>query len=147
MSVITLFHFARERGHLPKGDTEADQVKRPKQRGGHIGYFKPTELAQLLSAAEAEIALYVALGAFTGIRSAELLRLDWGDINFDRQHITVGADKAKTATRRLVPIAPNLQTGLRHTADRVVEFFGARKLRPGRLLLRRNLASRGRIMY
>ena len=108
MSVITLFHFARDRGHLPKGDTEADQVKRRKERGGHIGFFKPAELARLLSAAEAEAALYVALGAFTGIRSAELLRLSWSDINFDRQHITVSADKAKTATRRLVPIAPNL---------------------------------------
>jgi len=112
MSVITLFHFARDRGHLPKGDTEADQVKRPKERGGRIGFFKPAALAQLLSAAEGEIALYVALGAFTGIRSAELLRLDWSDINFDRQHITVGADKAKTATRRLVPIAPNLRNWL-----------------------------------
>lgn len=34
MSVITLFHFARDRGHLPKGDTEADQVKRLKRSAG-----------------------------------------------------------------------------------------------------------------
>src|SRR5262249_46443026 len=46
--------------------------------------------------------------AFTGIRSAELLGLEWSEINFEKAHIEVKARKAKTATRRLVPIQPNL---------------------------------------
>jgi integrase len=42
------------------------------------------------------------------MRTSEILRLDFSDINFERGHITVAAEKAKTATRRLVPILPNL---------------------------------------
>ena len=55
-----------------------------------------------------EAKLYFALGAFTGLRSAELVRLEWDDVNLARGHIQVAKDKAKTATRRLVPIQPNL---------------------------------------
>jgi integrase len=62
----------------------------------------------LLEAAEEEATLYFALGAFTGLRSAELIRLEWDDINFARGHIQVGKGKSKTATRRLLPIQSNL---------------------------------------
>ena len=51
-------------------------------------------------------------GAFTGMRSSEVLRLDWQDVNFERSFITVAAEKSKTATRRLVPIQPNLMLWL-----------------------------------
>jgi integrase len=42
------------------------------------------------------------------MRASEILRLDFSDINFERGHIVVAAEKSKTATRRLVPILPNL---------------------------------------
>jgi integrase len=47
------------------------------------------------------------------------MRLEWKDFNFKRGHITVAAHKAKTATRRLVPISPNLAEYLRpyHRAE------------------------------
>jgi integrase len=113
MSIITLFHFARSRGYLPKGQpTEAEEVAKAKDRGGKIGILTPKQLANLLVAAEEEPKLYFAIGAFTGLRSAELIRLEWDDINFARGHIQVGKGKAKTATRRLVPIAPNLMQWL-----------------------------------
>jgi integrase len=68
----------------------------------------PKQLASLIYKAPVDIRLYIALGAFTGMRTSEILRLDFSDINFERGHITVAAEKAKTATRRLVPILPNL---------------------------------------
>ena len=54
------------------------------------------------------------------MRAAELVRrakerkasLEWQDINFERAHIHVAKAKAKTATRRLVPIQPNLMQWL-----------------------------------
>jgi integrase len=108
-SIITLFHFARSRGYLPKGrPTEANDVRRAKDRGGKIGILAPRQLAALISKAPGDIQLYLAIAAFTGMRASEILRLDWSDVNFERGHITVAADKAKTATRRLVPIQPNL---------------------------------------
>jgi len=108
-SIVTLFHFARKQGHLPKGrSTEADDVSFAKDTGGKIGILAPSELARILAHAPQRVALFVALGAFTGMRSSEILRLEWKDVNLERAFITVAADKAKTATRRLVPVLPNL---------------------------------------
>jgi integrase len=109
VSVGILFRFARARGYLPKGQpTEVEDVPKAKDRGGAIGILTPKELASLMKKATADVALYLALGAFTGMRSSEILSLDWADVNFERGHITVSPEKAKTATRRLVPIQPNL---------------------------------------
>jgi integrase len=114
MSVVTMFHYARKHGYLPKNEqTEADLVDKVKDCGNKIELLRPTQMAKLLAKAQGKTALYLALAAFTGIRSAELLRLEWKDFNFRRGHITVAADKAKTATRRLVPILPNLAEYLR----------------------------------
>jgi integrase len=113
MSIITFFHFARSRGYLAKGQaTEAEEVAKARDRGGKIGILTPKQLANLLKAGDEEARLYFALGAFTGLRSAELIRLEWDDVNFPRGHIQVGKAKAKTATRRLVPIQPNLMQWL-----------------------------------
>ena len=92
--------------------TEADHVAKAKDRGGNIGVFRPEQLAQLFKAGDEEAKLYFAIGAFTGLRSAELIRLEWEDVNFARGYIQVGKAKAKTATRRLVPIQPNLEMWL-----------------------------------
>jgi integrase len=135
-SLIAMFHFARALGYLPKGQpTEADDVPKAKYRGSQIGILSPKQLADLLRHGNEETRLYLALGAFTGVRTAELLRLDWEDINFERGHIVVGKEKSKTATRRLVPIQPNLmqwlapfkgQTGRifagLHVPDRIIGF-------------------------
>jgi integrase len=134
-SVVTLFNFAKARGYLPKMvATEADHVAKAKDRGGEIGIFRPKQLADLMAAGGEEAKLYFAIGAFTGLRSAELIRLEWEDVNFGRGYIQVGKAKAKTATRRLVQIQPNLEMWLapyraksglifvsEHAADRSIE--------------------------
>jgi integrase len=123
-SIVTLFLFARQRGYLPKGvPTEAEDIPKAKERGGSIGTLTPQELAQLLRAADDEARLYLSLGAFTGLRCAELIRLDWKDVNVARGHIVVGAHKAKTATRRLVPILPNLAKWLAQYSGRTGRVF------------------------
>jgi integrase len=88
-------------------------VAKAKDRGGKIGILKPDQLTRLLAQAPGKIALFFALGAFTGMRSSEILRLDWLELNFERRFITVAPEKAKTATRRLVPILPNLMEWLK----------------------------------
>jgi integrase len=54
----------------------------------------------------------LTIGAFTGIRSEEIGRLDWEDILWDRDFIEIKAKKAKTRSRRLVPISANLKLWL-----------------------------------
>lgn len=59
---------------------------------------------------------FVALGGFAGLRSIEILRLEWEDIWFEKGFIEVGREKSKTATRRLVPICPALDAWLKPRA-------------------------------
>jgi integrase len=54
----------------------------------------------------------LAIGAFAGLREAEIQRLDWSEIDLARGHIEVKAAKAKSARRRIVPIQPNLTAWL-----------------------------------
>jgi integrase len=42
------------------------------------------------------------------LRSAEIERLEWSDIHIVERFIVVGASKAKTAGRRIVPVSDNL---------------------------------------
>jgi integrase len=113
-SIVTLFHYARKHAYLPREkQTEADLVDKVKDRGKKIEILTPSQMGKLMAKAKGKIALYLALASFSGIRAAELMRLEWKDFNFARGHITVAADKAKTATRRLVPILPNLAEYLR----------------------------------
>jgi integrase len=54
----------------------------------------------------------LAIGAFAGLREAEIQRLDWNEIDFARGHIEVKAAKAKSARRRIIPIQANLAAWL-----------------------------------
>src|SRR4030095_16233873 len=83
--------------------------------------------------------LYFALAAFTGIRSAELLRLEWSEINFEKGHIEVKAQKAKTATRRLVPIQPNLAKWLAPYRGRKGKLFQSRRTVDGAIKFAKRL--------
>jgi integrase len=78
--------------------------------------FTVDELRSLLATAqqvEPSTLPMLAIGAFAGLREAEIQRLDWSEIDLVRGHIEVKAAKAKTARRRLVPIQPCLSQWLR----------------------------------
>ena len=127
-AIVTLFNFARRRGYLPKGETtEAADVETVRDRDGEIAILTPAQLTKLLRKSKPEYQLYFALAAFTGIRSAELLRLEWSEINFEKGHVEVKARTAKTATRRLVPIQPNLAKWLAPYRGRKGKLFQSRR--------------------
>ena len=127
-AIVTLFNFARRRGYLPKGETtEAADVETVRYHDGEIAILTPAQLTRLLKKSKPDYQLYFALAAFTGIRSAELLRLEWSEINFENEHIEVKARKAKTATRRLVPIQSNLAKWLAPYRGREGKLFQSRR--------------------
>ncbi len=127
-ALVTLFKFAQRRGYLPEGRTAAENSAAVKERTGEIGILAPADLTHLMKIAPSEFGLYFALGAFTGMRSAEILKLEWADINFERGHIIVAAEKAKTATRRIVPVLPNLAEWLRPYRTSSGRIFTSRRL-------------------
>ncbi len=76
------------------------------------GILTPDQLARLLRVAGADMILFVAIGAFTGMRASEIRRLDWRQVNLAEGYIEVFARISKTATRRSVKIQPALRAWL-----------------------------------
>lgn len=112
-AVCTVLSYARERGHLPREKkTEAELLRRFKERAGEIGIYAPREIRRILGAASEPMRPAIAIGAFAGLRSMEIFRLDWQDVNLEAGHIVVAPHKAKTAQRRIVPVLPNLRAWL-----------------------------------
>ena len=105
----TLFSFCEVRSYIPRTTNPATMTERiTTKNGNNVEIYSPQEIAALLSAAPAEIIPALAIAAFTGCRSAELMRLEWKDVDTVGGFVTVSAEKSKTASRRLVPISPNL---------------------------------------
>ena len=104
----TLFGFAESRGYIFKGGNPVEDVEHITANGGTIEIFTATEIADLLKAAPKEFLPVLALGGFGGLRTAEIMRIEWQDIDLAGGFIHVAAEKAKTRSRRLVPVTPNL---------------------------------------
>jgi integrase len=104
--LAVLFSFAKRRGYVIENPI-AD-VDRAKERETEIAILSVTQLARLLDSVSSEMVPFWAIGAFAGLRRAEIERLTWNEVDFDSEVIEVKASKAKTASRRLVTIQPNL---------------------------------------
>lgn len=118
----TFFAFAQKHGWLSKEVDLLCKVEKRSEKRAPVGIFAPAELTTLLRSAPPEVAPCLALSAFAGLRAEEILRLDWADIERRPGFIEVAAHKAKTATRRIVPISENLARWLAvapRTATRV----------------------------
>jgi integrase len=105
-----LFEFAVARGYCL--DNPALKVERPKIRNGEVKVFTPDEARRLLAVVSEDFRPCLAIGLFAGLRSAEIERLEWKYIDMKQGHIVLGADIAKTASRRIVPIVENLAAWL-----------------------------------
>jgi site-specific recombinase XerD len=101
-----LFNHAIARGYATSNP--AENTAKAKVVDSPPGILTVQQTARLLEAASPELLPYVAIGAFAGLRRAELERLDWSDVHFDADLIEVTAQKSKTARRRFVRMQPNL---------------------------------------
>jgi integrase len=108
----SLFIYAVSNRCLAAEHNPIKGVSKKKDVGGEIEVFTPGEIALLLQHATPDLLPVLAIGAFTGIRSAEIDRLEWSEVKFDTGFIVVGAGKAKTAARRVIPMPANLQAWL-----------------------------------
>lgn len=100
------------KGYLPKGTDWLENVQKySAKKIAVITIYSPDELTKLLQAA-GDMTPFIAIGAFAGLRHAEIGRLDWSEIDLEDGFIEVKAIKSKTGERRLVPIHDNLKKWL-----------------------------------
>ncbi len=112
LGIQTLFAFAKAEKYLPADWNGMEGVPLWKVQDGEVEVFTPEEMRLLLTLAPRNVVPFLAIGAFAGLRSAEIERLDWSRVSLESGFITVDASIAKTNSRRLVPITPNLHAWL-----------------------------------
>ena len=83
---------------------ELEAVEKPEVSASETLIFTPDELREMLNASRPDLLPQLVIGAFCGLRTAEIMRLDWAQVNLQRRFVEVKAAKAKTASRRLVPL-------------------------------------------
>ena len=109
VSIVSLLRWSERRGHLAPGQVSLAGIERDSSEV-EVQIFTPDELQRLLAHCSPELVPFVALGAFAGLRHAEIQRLTWEDIRGDV--IDIRARAAKTRQRRLVPVLPVLRSWL-----------------------------------
>ena len=119
-----LFKFAEARGYIARGENPVTATEQIKTKSADaIEIYAPGEIARLIAAAPDSFKPVLALQAFAGLRSAEVMRLDWQNVKLGRGHIEITAANAKTASRRIVPILPNLAAWLKDAAKKSGKIF------------------------
>jgi integrase len=129
-TIGAFFKFCKERGWLPRDHEGIELVPKFKEKPTDITIYSPWEVTQFLNHSRPEMVPFLAIGAFAGLRSAEIERLDWSEVHLADKFIEIKAAKAKTASRRIVPISKNLAKWLKdHSKDegRVVPFDNVNK--------------------
>jgi integrase len=113
-NVGVLFSYATKRRMLDSNPIL--HTAKPKLPDNPPEIFTVDELRELLEAANhiaPEVVPMLVIGAFAGVRAAEIKRLDWHEIDLARGHIEIKSAKAKSARRRIIQIQPNLADWLR----------------------------------
>jgi integrase len=124
-TVGTFINFCEAQGWLPKDHIDFSKIAKAQEEQTEIDIFTPKEMMALLKAAQLNpddldpgfnrryasrqgLLPLLVLGGFAGMRTAEVCRQLWTDINLERGYIRVTAAKGHTAQKRLIPITENL---------------------------------------
>lgn len=126
MAIGTLYKFAEAENIVPDSHMNFKKVAKAKGEHGAIAIYTPKEIDALLQATRLTLKAgtniryatgqgllpLIVLGAFCGLRTAEIERQLWSDINLERGFIRVTAAKGNTAQKRLVPLTDNAKQWL-----------------------------------
>ena len=75
---------------------------------GDVGVFTPNQMRTVLEKAPQDFVPYLVIGAFAGLRAAEIERLDWAQIDLGRKLIEVKGTTSKSGQKRFVVVTDNL---------------------------------------
>jgi integrase len=128
--IKTFFRWAQKEKYVPQGELQSDRVRPFEEDEDAIEkdvydvIFTPEELEKLLAAADNDLMPTMAIGAFAGVRTCEISKLVWEEIDLDQKVIEIKKSKSKVKRRRMVTMTDNLVAWLK-------TFKGERK---GRLI-------------
>jgi len=117
-AINVLLEYARKQKYVPRDFAVMDDVDVSEEADFDIEIFTAEEVTKILAAVRKDALPALAIGAFAGIRTAEVCRLDWSEVNLEKGLIEIKKGKAKTRSRRLVPITPNLALFLKGVEER-----------------------------
>ncbi len=117
-AINVLLEYARKQKYVPRDFAVMDDVDVSEEAEFDIEIFTAEEVTKILAAVRRDALPALAIGAFAGIRTAEVCRLDWAQVNLEKGLIEIKKGKAKTRSRRLVPITPNLALFLKGVEER-----------------------------
>jgi integrase len=107
--VSSMFQLAvREWDLLEKNPLAGIKKFSDPHNGRRISIFTPEELQTVLSSATKDWLPIFAINALTGLRRAEVERLDWSEIKLDRRLIDLPFTKSKNGRRKLIQMPDNL---------------------------------------
>ncbi len=118
-AINILFEFAKKQKYLTRDNAVMDEVEEAAEADFEIEIFTPDEVERLLKHAPGDLLPVLAIGAFAGLRTSEIERLDWQDVKFDAGCVVVQKGKVRTKrgrARRIVPMLPNLKAWLKKVA-------------------------------
>lgn len=87
-----------------------NKISKVKEEPEEPEIYTVEELQYILNCTEegSDIRAYIAIGAFAGLRRAEIERLTWNKIDLSDKTITLDGKIVKTSQRRIVKISENL---------------------------------------
>ncbi len=110
--IRTLWSFADKRGWAQA--RIAKNTELATTSASAPGILTPEQAEKLIAnSTDHQLLAFVCIGLFSGLRVAEIKKLDWSDVDLKSKFINVSAGNSKTRSRRLVPIVPNLAAWLR----------------------------------
>jgi len=98
------FNYGIEKGYMEKNPTKG--VKLPTYKA-KVGICLPDELQKLLNHADHYIQCHIMFGAFGGLRSSEIRRMNWNDVRLDEGQFYIEGTKNSHA-ERWVKLTPPL---------------------------------------
>jgi integrase len=114
--LATFFQYAVDQDFAPENPvqkTAKAKVDRPPPV-----ILTPAQMRTLLEKAPLDLVPWLAIGGFAGLRSAEIERLDWREIDLAERLIKLPATKSKTRRKRNVQIPENLAQWLAPLAQK-----------------------------
>ena len=117
-AISMIFDYAKRKDYLePDKDHQAEKTESIRVNDAKLESWSVEDMELILKCATKRTIPWIVLGAFAGVRSAEIDRMSWEDIDWSSNLILVkgklvGGSKSRTNNDRAIAMTANLKTWL-----------------------------------